>query len=601
MAKPISFMLTIVAGVLLAPAPVRAQSTGGPPVWRTVAMGTQGMVAAEHPLEALAGFEVLKAGGNAIDAAVAVFYMTTVVEHHQAGIGGAAFILAYLADQKKVVFVNGTGPAPARATREFYTKLGGLPDAGIYASDVPGAVGGFELALGRYGSKKYPELLAAAIRAARDGHPLTHWAAGNHRNAVKKLSPYPSSVKALLKNGGPFDPGDVFVQPDLAKTLETIAKGGALAFYRGPIAKTIDAFYRRHNGLIAYDDLASFEAEESAPIKTLFRGYEVYQSAPNSQGIAMLLALNILEGFDLKRFGHNSPDYLHVVTEAIKLGFADRDQYISDPRVVKDMPVDALLSKEYAAKRRGLIRMERAIRGVAPPGDPRTMAAVLAGKTIAYEEGMSSIQHASPPGDAGETSSFAIADRFGNVVSVTHSVNGTFGSGVVIDGLGFVLNNRMPYYSLDANNVNAMLPGKRPRHTINPALAFKDGKPVLAFNTPGGDNQPQAMLQAFLAVAEFGMNPQQAVEAATVTSSSIYGSNYPQEAGDTLELPQILATRVAEALGERGHRLRVSALQQPYRQALSGAGAVKMVMIDPKTGVMMAGVSPAKDNYAIGW
>jgi gamma-glutamyltranspeptidase/glutathione hydrolase len=590
MSKPAA--LALVAGALLASSPVLVQRADPPPAWRTVVMGTQGMVAAEHPLEAQAGLEALKAGGNAIDAAVAVFYMTTVVEHHQAGIGGDGFILAYLADQKRVVFINGTGPAPKRATREFYTKLGGIPDAGIYASDVPGAVGGFDLALKRFGTKGYPELLAPAIRAARDGHPLTHWAAGNHANAVKKLSPYPSSVKALLKNGGPFAPGDLFVQSDLAKSLETIAQGGSEAFYRGPIARTIDEFYRKHDGLLAYDDLAGFAAEEAPPIKTAYRGYEVYQSAPNSQGIAMLIALNILEGFDLKALGHNSADYVHLVTEAIKLGFADRDRYIA---------VDGLLSKAYAAERRTLVRMDRAIRGAAPPGDPRGGKALLAGHTIAYAEGPTSLEPASPVEARGETSSFSIADRFGNVVSVTHSVNGAFGSGVVVDGLGFVLNNRMPYYSLDAANVNALEPGKRPRHTINPALALKDGRPVMAFNTPGGDNQPQAMLQAFLAAAEFGMSPQQAVEAATVTSTSFHESNYPQGAGDTLEMPRVLADGVAQALAARGHKLRIHALQQPYRQALSGAGAVKLIVIDPATGVMMAGVSPAKDNYALGW
>jgi gamma-glutamyltranspeptidase/glutathione hydrolase len=538
-----------------------------------VVLGTHGMVAAEHPLEAMAGFELLRSGGNAIDAAVAVFYMTSVVEQHQAGIGGDGFILAYIAKEKRVVFINGTGPAPKLATPDFYRKLGGIPDAGPYSSTVPGAVGGFDLALKKYGTRDYKTLLTAAIDAAKNGHGITHFAASNHSSALKKISPFPSSVKALLKNGKPFEPGDLFVQPDLARTLETIAREGADAWYRGSLARLTADFYQKQGGLLRYEDLAAFQAEQAEPIRTTYKGLDVYQCAPNSQGIVLLMALNILEGFDLKMLGHNTADYLHVVVEALKLAFADRDRYIADPRFSKDIPVPMLLSKEYAAKRRGLIRMDRAMEGLAPPG----------------------------PSGTGETSSFSVADRFGNVVSVTHSVNATFGSGMVVEGGGYVLNDRMPYFSLDPANVNYLVPGKRPRHTINPAIALKDGKPVFAWNTPGGDNQPQAMLQAFLAVVEFGMNVQQAVEAPTVTTNSIYPSNYPQKPGETLSIPKILADRVGAALAAKGHKLEVGEMQQPYRQQPSGAGAVKMIRIDPETGMMSGGVSPSKDNYVMGW
>jgi gamma-glutamyltranspeptidase/glutathione hydrolase len=551
------------------------------------------MVAAEHPLEAMAGFDVLRSGGNAMDAAAAVFYMTGVVEQHQAGIGGDAFLLAYIAKEKRVVFINGTGPAPKLATPDFYRKLGGIPDAGPYSSTVPGAVGGFDLALKKYGTRDYKKLLAPAIDAARNGHGITHFAASNHRSAIKKLSPYPSSLRALLKNGQPFDPGDLFVQPDLARTLETIARDGVEAWYRGPLARSTADFYQKQGGLLRYEDLADFQAEEAQPIKTTYKGLDVYQCAPNSQGIVLLLALNLLEGFDLKKLGHNSPDYLHLVTEALKLAFADRDRYIADPRFAKSIPIGDLLSKEYAARRRTLIRMERAMPGVAPAGDPRKRDAVVTGWRPVTASGMPAVQ--------GETSSFSTADRFGNMVSVTHSVNATFGSGMVVEGGGYVLNDRMPYFSLNPENVNYLVPGKRPRHTINPALALKDGKPVLAWNTPGGDNQPQAMLQAFLALVEFGMNVQQAVEAPTVTTSSIYASMYPQKPGDTLAIPKILADQVGAALAAKGHKLQVSAMQQPYGLQPSGAGAVKMIRIDPHSGMMFGGVSPAKDNYVIGW
>ena len=585
--------------------PTRSPMAQDQPFWRPVIMGTNGMVAAEHPLEARAGIKVLEAGGNAIDAAVAIFYMTSVVEQHQAGIGGDALVLAYIAKERRVVFFNGTGPAPKLATREFYAKLNGIPDAGPYSSTVPGAVGGMDLALKRYGTMPLAKLIQPAIDAAEQGHPLTYWSASLHRQGQEKIAAFPSSVKALTNNGKPFEPAEVFIQPDLARTLRTLAKEGAQAFYRGSLARLTAGFYETQNGLLRFEDFAGYQAEESAPIKSTYKEYEVYQCAPNSQGIVLLLALNILEGFNLQQLGHNSADYIHAVTEALKLAFADRDRYIADPRFAKHIPVDGLLSKDYATKRRALIHMDQAIQGAAPPGDPQRQTAILQGQTISYE----TTRHiaslipsvTSLPASHGETSSFSIADRFGNVVSVTHSVNATFGSGLVVEGGGYVLNDRMPYFSLEAGDVNALEPGKRPRHTINPALAFKNGKPFLAWNTPGGDNQPQAMLQAFLSVAEFGMNLQQAAEAPTITTSNFHASMYPQKAGDELTVPKLLADRIGPALTAKGHKLKISAVQPPYGQQPSGAGAVKMVLIDPKTGVMHGGVSPAKDDYVMGW
>ena len=370
---------------------VRPAACQDQPFWRPVIMGTNGMVAAEHPLEARVGMKVLEAGGNAIDAAVAVFYMTSVVEQHQAGIGGDAFVLAYIAKEKRVVFFNGTGPAPKLATREFYAKLNGIPDAGPYSSTVPGAVGGMDLALKRYGTMPLSKLIQPAIDAAEHGHPLTFWSASLHRQGQSKISVFPSSVKALTNNGRPFEPAEVFIQSDLARTLKTLATEGAQAFYRGSLARLTADFYERQKGLLRFEDLASYEAEEAAPIKTSYKEYEVYQSAPNSQGIVLLIALNILEGLNLQQLGHNSADYIHVVTEALKLAFADRDRYIADPRFAKSIPVAALLSKDYAAKRRALIRMDQAIQGAAPPGDPQRKTAILENRSINYED-----HHATP-------------------------------------------------------------------------------------------------------------------------------------------------------------------------------------------------------------
>ena len=601
MTRRVAGAVTGAVAVVGLAADLSAERPGDRPFWRTVVMGTNGMVAAEHPMECRAAIKALEAGGNAIDAAVAAFYMTSVVEQHQAGIGGDGFILAYIAKEDRVIFINGTGPAPKLATAEFYRKLGKIPDAGPYSTDVPGAVGGFDLAWKKYGTMAYADLLKPAIEAASQGHPLSFWASGYHRGAISKISPFPTSVKALLKNGGPYDPGDVFVQKDLARSLETIANEGADVFYRGRLARLSADFYKKQKGLLRYEDLAGYEAEQADPIKTTYAGLDVYQSAPNSQGIVMLMALDILEGYDLTSLGHNSPEYVHVVTEALKLAFADRNQYIADARFAKNMPVDELLSKDYAEQRRGLIRKDRALKSPPPPGDPRAGKALLAGHDATYESGPRAIKPSGSGGGDGETSSFSIADRYGNLVSVTHSVNGTFGSGMVVEGGGYVLNNRMPYFSLDDNDVNFLVPGKRTRHTVNPALAMRNGKPYLAWNTPGGDNQPQAMLQAFLNVVVFGMNIQQAVEAVTVRSTAFGAAMYPQRVGDGLLVPKVLADEIGEALAAKGHRIEVRPLQPPYEQQLSGAGAVKMVMIDSERGVLMGGVSPAKDDYVMGW
>jgi gamma-glutamyltranspeptidase/glutathione hydrolase len=578
-----------------------AEDPAARPYWRTVVQGTHGMVAAEHPLEAMAGFEALRAGGNALDAALAVFYMTAVVEQHQAGLGGDCFVLAYIAKEHKVAFFNGTGPAPKLATLAAYRKLGGIPVTGPYASSVPGAVAGFELAWKKYGTLDHAALLKPAIDAASNGHALSEWSATNYVEALPLLLKYPSSAKALLPGGQPPHAGDLFAQKDLGRTLETLARDGAEAFYRGPMARMTAQAYEQAGGLLRADDLAGFHAEEAAPIHTNYKGYEIYEAAPNSQGAVLLLALNILEGFDLKALGHNSPAYLHLVTETLKLAFADRDRYIADPRFT-DVPLAGLLSKPYAAARGKLIHMDQAIRGMAPAGDPREMKGLLPGAQVQYEQSPQEVHSSETAGNSqGETSSFSIADRFGNLVSVTHSVNGTFGAGIVVDGGGFVLNNRLPCFYLDDGNVNLLAPGKRTRHTINPAMALKDGKPFLAWNTPGGDNQPQAMLQAFLNVVEFGMNVQQAVEAPTVTSTSFHDSVYPHPIAGTLIMPKVLAAQVGPALAARGHRVSVTPLQKPYGQQPSGAGAVKMIRIDSRTGVIAAGVSPAKDDYAIGW
>ncbi len=563
-----------------------------PLTWRQPVFGRNGMVAAQNPREALAALRILQQGGNAIDAAVAAFYMTAVTEPNEAGLGGDGFILAYIAKLNRVVLINGTGPTPALATREFYQRLGEVPLEGPYSSNVPGAVRGFDLALKRFGSMPYSALLADAIEAAERGHVTSTWGASRYHFSFERVSRYPTSAPVYFPLGRPWEPGETFRQPQLAETLRVLAREGADAFYEGAVAQKIAAYHEKAKGLIRMADLRAYRAEQTEPIQIDYKGYTVCQSAPNSNGIVMLLALNILKGYDLRNLGRNSPEYLHVLIESLKLAFADRHQYVTDPRFSPGMPLTELLSDDYAARRRSLIHPDRALPGVAPPGDPKGKKAVLGAFT--QPGGL----RASAGGE--QTSSFAIADRFGNLVSVTHSVNGEFGSGMTVEGAGFVLSNRASYFSLDPADVNVIAPGKRTRQTTAPALALKNGKPVLAWNTSGGDTIPQTMLQAFLNVVEFGMNVQQACEAPTALTENFRGSNYPQAPGNGLVLPEALAG-VEKTLAAKGHTVRVTTAQEPYRNTPAGAGAMKMILLDPASGTMIGGVSPAKDDVAIGW
>jgi gamma-glutamyltranspeptidase/glutathione hydrolase len=463
-------------------------------------------------------------------------------------------------------------------------------------------VGGFDLLHRKFGTKSYSTLLADAIAAARGGYAVSAWGAGNFKRSREMLTKWESSARVFFPGGQPPGIGDWLVQPDLARTIATIAEQGADGFYRGEIARLTARYHERAGGLLRYEDMAGFRAEEAAPIKIRYHDLEVYQSPPNSGGIVMLMALNIIEGFDLTKLGHNTPEYLHVLAEAFKLAFADRYPYITDPRFAPGAPIEQLLSKPYAAARRKLIKLDRAIQGVAPPGDPRTGAAILAGHSIRYHEpgraataGLRDFR-----ADGEQTSSFSVADLWGNVVSVTHSVNGGFGSGMVVEGAGFVLNNRGSYFGLDPADINVIAPGKRTRQGAIPALALKNGKPYLAWNTPGGDTIPQTLTQAFLNVVEFGMNVQQAAEAPCVMTSNFRVSMYPQNPGDGLAMPQFLADKAGAKLRALGHPVQASPTQPPYGSP-SGPGAVKMILIDPATGLMYGGASPGKDNYVIGW
>ncbi|MSO62430.1 MAG: gamma-glutamyltransferase [Acidobacteria bacterium] len=560
--------------------------------WRPVVLSDTGMVASGHALASEAGIRILKSGGNAVDAAVAAWAVQGLTEPEMTGIGGDLFMLIYLAKTGEVKFINGTGVAPMAATVDFYKGKGGLPQDGILSVSVPGAVAGAELAANTYGTKPMSELMAPAVELAERGFPITESLAGAIRGSRDKLSP---SAKAVWFNGNePLGMGDRVVQKDLGATLREIGAKGSAAFYQGPVAEKFAAYMKAQGGLIDRQDLAAIKANEDTPIHINYKGVEVYECPPNSQGFVMLQALNILEGMNVRYLRHNSAPYLHAVTESLKLAFADRNKYVADPKFTPNIPMREMLSKEYAAIRRRLIDPDQAIAGEAPAGNPRQPATSVQ-QALAYAS-----PQASPDGatvlqgvEDGHTTYLAVIDKDRNMVSVTSSLLSLFGSGHLVQGAGFMLNNRMAYYGLDEDDVNVLRPGKRVRQTINPALALKDGKPYMVFGTPGADTQPQAQLQFFLNVAEFGMNVQQALEQSYVVSTSFKSSTYPHPAEGKLQVPASLPKHVLDELAAMGHQLDL--------RNVRGVGSVKAIVIHPKTGVLMGGVSPTRDSYVMAY
>jgi len=558
--------------------------------WRPTIVAQHGMVAAGHPLAAEAGLRILKAGGNAVDAAIATWAVQGQVEPGMTGLGADMFVLIYLAKTHEVKFINGTGFAPQAATIDFYKSKGGLPDEGPLSISVPGAVGGAALAVHKYGSRPLADDLAPAIEMAEQGFPITENLARGLAGSRAKLEKYPSTTKIWFRNGKPLETGDLVVNKDLARTLRAIAAQGAEPFYRGDIAKNTAAFLKTNGGIITDQDLASYQPYEDAPVHVNYRGTEVYECPPNSQGFVMLEALNILEGFDLKGMGHNSAPYLHAVTEALKLSFADRNKYVGDPKFVPNIPMRTLLSKEYAAARRAMIDPNRAIEGEPAPGDPfrSTSQAYAAPQRVPTD-----VKPFDPDEILNLTTYLAVVDKDHNMVSITSSLLSGFGSGLVVEGGGFFLNDRMRYFYLDPSDVNSLQPGKRTRQTINPALALKDGKPYVVFGTPGSDTQPQTQLQFFLNVAEFGMPVQLALEQPAVISNSFRDSYAPHAVLGKLLTPAMLPDAVKRDLAAKGHRLDL--------RDVRGVGSVKAIMVHPSTGVLMGGVSPTGDSYVMAW
>jgi gamma-glutamyltranspeptidase/glutathione hydrolase len=555
-------------------------------------------ISSGHYLATQAGMRILDDGGNAVDAGVAAGICLGILLSDFVSFAGVAPILVYDAAAGQVHSVAGVGHWPAAATLErFKARWGDDMPEGIARTVVPAAPDAWITALRRWGTRCFAEVAAAAVELASDGFPMYELMSMRIAGEATLLARWPSSAALFLPGGRPPRPGERFRQVEAARTLERMAAAEARAshagrdaglraardeFYRGETAERIARFMVDEGGFLTYDDLAGYAVQTAAPVTARYRDWTVYACGPWSQGPALPETLNILAGFDLRALGHNSPRYLHLLVEAVKLAFADREAYVGDPAFV-DVPIDVLLSSDYAAAQRRRIDPRRATPGLPVPGDVGQEPA-RSRPTVPVSVGGS---------DGGADTSYVCAvDRWGNVFSATPSDG--FGS-PVIPGVGMVVSPRGSQSWLDPSHPSALTPGKRPRLTPNPAIAITDGA-VMPFGTPGGDVQVQAMTQVFLNMVEFGMTPQQAVEAPRVASYSAPNSFWPHGA-----LPGVvrgesrLGARTLRALAARGHRM------ETWPEWSWLAGAVCAIHADRAGGLLTAAADPRREAYALGW
>ena len=553
---------------------------------------------------------ILDAGGNAFDAAVAGQAALAVTDFSLNGVGSDAVLLVYDSREKKVYSINAEPRAPRLATIEWYEKNNGgkIPESdGLLAGGIPGVVDAWYILLDRWGTMNFEQVLQPAIDLAENGFPVSERGASYIGGSEiqfasfsesKKILKYPTTVKIYLPDGHPPKAGEILKNPDLARTLKrlveaekaTQSKGRREAlkavrdrFYKGDIAHDLAAFSEANGGLFRYEDFAEYTAEVETPVSINYRGYDVYKNPSASQGPAELIALNLLEGFDLKAMGHNSPEFLHTSVEAVKLAMADREKYLGDMDFIK-IPYAGLLSKEYAAERRKLIDPAKASLELRP-GTPPTAAEL---DRPVHEVLQGNASH------VGDTSYLAIIDKDRNMVSFEPSLHELFGTGVVMGDTGILFNCRGDYYSLVRGEANALEPGKRPRSTLQSTLVMKDGQPYAILGSPGGDDQIMRTMQTLINMIDFGMNIQQAIEAPRWSSRSFPASPFPHTMypGDMAVESRIPET-TQQALIAKGHKLRIA---PPWSMGSNGG-----IVIDPKTGVLSAGADPRVDAYAWAW
>ena len=532
--------------------------------FRPSVMGRNGMVTSGHVLASQAGIQTMMAGGNAVDAAIATAAALGVVEPAGSGVGGDGFILIYWAETGQVAAVNATGPAPRAATRETYLKNGGIPMKGMRSVSVPGLVDGWLLAHERYGALKLEDVFAPAISLCEDGFPVSHRLANGLRGENARFAADAHTRAVFTNDGEPIAPGQLLANQNLGTSLRNIAKEGRETLYEGEIAEAIAEFSQAYDGLLTAADLANYHAHWAEPIHVNYRGYEVYEMPPNSSGHILLQELNIVELFDLQMLGCNTAESVHLMVEAKKLAFADREKHTADPEWV-DIPLQGMLSKAYAAEQSERIDLNKAAVDV-PAGTPE-----------AHED----------------TTCFCTADRAGNLVCVLQSIQSGFGSSLIAGDTGILLNNRMTYWHLEEGHPNCLMPGKRVRHTMNPVIVTKDGQPFLACGTPGADTQVQTNLQLVTHVLDFGMTPQEAVSAPRWRSlQNPMESTIPHVCSNNLQLETRFSSDTQKRLAERGHELQLVG-------DWGGPGSAQAILVHPESGALIGGSDPRTDGYAV--
>jgi len=534
---------------------------------RSVVHARHGMVAASHPLAVQIGVEVLKQGGSAVDAGIAVNAVLGFLEPVANGVGGDLFAIVWDQKSGKLYGLNASGRSPLSLTAD---KVPANPDGTIplyspYAWSVPGCVDGWYELHERFGRLPMPQLLEPAIRAATEGEPVPQVIAAAWARSARIFADKPGFASTFLPDGKPPREGEVFRNPALARTLRALAEGGRDAFYRGEIAEAIVAFSEEHGGFFSDEDLERHRSEWVEPISTDYRGVTLYELPPNGQGLAALQMLNILENFDLAAMGRDSVDLWHTMVEAKKLAYEDRARFYADPAFA-EIPIDGLLSKEYAKKRAALIDPQRAAR---------------------------TVEAGNPALSQGDTTYLTVADAEGNMISLIQSNYTGFGSGYVVEGWGFGLQDRGGLFNLDPESANYLEPGKRPFHTIIPAFAMRDGKPWLSFGVMGGAMQPQGHVQVLVNMIDFGMNLQEAGDAARFYHG---GSSQPtgtlMKSGGQLSLEAGVSAEIRRGLTRRGHRLV---------DTVGVYGGYQAIARDPVSGVYSGASESRKDGCAAGY
>jgi gamma-glutamyltranspeptidase/glutathione hydrolase len=541
---------------------------GKPFTTRSEVIAAHGMAATSQPLATQIAIDILRQGGSAVDAAIAANAALGLMELTGCGIGGDLFAIVWDNGKKELTGLNASGRSPGSLTLEEFKRRGleKVPPFGPLPVSVPGAVDGWFELHGRYGRLPMTNVLAPAIRYAREGFPLSEVIAYYWGRNAERLREYPGFAEVFLPDGRAPVKGEIFRNPRLADTYEAIAEGGRDVFYRGDMARAIGDYMAENGGFLSYEDMAAHRSEWVTPVATNYRGYDVWEIPPNGQGIAALQILNILEGYDLASMGHDSPEYLHLLTEAKKLAFEDRARFYADMDFA-DVPVEKLISKAYAKLRRSLIDPKRAAARY-PAGDD------------------AQLEH-------GDTIYLTVADSEGNMVSLIQSNYRGMGSGMTPAGLGFVLQDRGEAFSLEPGHPNVYEPGKRPFHTIIPAFVTRDGKPLMSFGVMGGAMQPQGHVQILVNMIDFGMNIQEAGDAPRLRHT---GSSQPTDEvmtdGGVVSLENGFSPETVRGLLERGHRVQTS---------MGGYGGYQAIYRDHEHGVYIGASESRKDGQASGY